>query len=69
MGHVVNKGPSDPVSIQHIHNTSDDRKRDLKEFKERKAHESKIKDERFAKFAKRGKHGGGKGINLDVLKD
>ncbi len=73
MGHIVNKGPSDPVSVRHIHSTNEERKKDFKEFKEGKARQSKIKDERFAAIEARQnkKRGGGsgRGINLDTLKD
>lgn len=71
MGHIVNKGPSDPVSVRHIHSTNEDRKRDFKEFKDRKVRESKIKDERFAAIRKRQGNrsgGSGRGINIDSLK-
>jgi len=70
MGHVVNKN-RDPVSTQTIHRTQDERKKDFKEFKERKDRQAKIKDERFVEFEDRrkGKGGGGKGINIDTLKD
>ncbi len=70
MGHIVNKGPSESVSVRTIHSTNEERKKDFKDFKERKDQESKIKDDRFAKFEERRKpSGGGKGINIDTLKE
>jgi len=66
--------PNKGESVQHIHQTDEERVKYNKQFKEQKAHEKKLKDERFDKISegrkKKGKGmGGGSGINIEVQKD
>jgi hypothetical protein len=61
----------DTVSNRKISQTADDRKQQLKEFREDKEHKQKLKEERFAKIAEKRKRrpptgGGGGGINVKV---
>ncbi len=53
--------------------TPEDKVRFAEKFKEQKAYEQKVKDERFAKIQERRKNkpgsGGGKGINIEVTSD
>ena len=63
----------DSVSTRHIPTTDEDRSRDREQFKERKAEQDRIKDERFAKILEKRKvrkpSGGGGGINIKIGTD
>ncbi len=69
--------PDKAESVRRIEPTKDERKKYAKEFKERKEHDRKVKDERFAAIRERQKNkpdsGGsgrsGRGINIDVTRD
>jgi len=68
---VMTPGKQDRISVRHIHQTKEDRKRHAKEFREDKEYKQRIKDERFARIdAERkkrgGTSGGGKNINIKV---
>ena len=63
--------PSGGEHIQHIESTRKDRAIHAKQFREQKAHEQKMKDERFAAIQERRKKGpvGDGGINIEVTGD
>jgi hypothetical protein len=64
--------PSKGVSMRDVPADATDRKNTNDSFKERKANQDKIKDERFAKIEKRRKaarDGKGGGINVEVTGD
>ena len=64
--------PDKAVSIRNIPADATDRKKMNDSFKERKANQDRIKDERFAKIEERRKvarDGKGKGINVEVTGD
>lgn len=64
--------PDKPMSVRSIPADAEDRKKTNDTFKERKANQEKIKDERFAKIEERrkaGRDGAGRGINVEVTSD
>ncbi len=65
--------PKEAESVRHIHSTKEDRAEHLKQFREEKTYQEKVKTERFAKINERRKKGGpseGKGgINIEVKGD
>ncbi len=67
--------PDKAESVRTISPTKEERVSDAKKFREQKAHERKIKDERFAAIRERRKNnkpgsgGSGGGINIDVTSD
>lgn len=60
----------DAVSVRHIEQTTEDRKEQHREFKERKAREAVIKNERFDKILEKRKQRKGArrsgGINIEI---
>jgi hypothetical protein len=60
--------PDKPESRHQVHATPEDRKKHAEQFREQKAHEQKLKDERFAAIRERRKKGpgGSGGINIEV---
>lgn len=54
--------------VRHIEQTKEDRARQVKEFREEKEYQRKVKEERFAAIRERRKNnpGGGGGINVEV---
>ena len=71
---IMTPGKQDRISVRHISQTKEDRKRHAKEFREDKKYKQQIKEERFAKIeAERKKRstgpGGGKNINIEVTGD
>lgn len=72
--HVMTPGKGDRVSVRHLSQTTEERKRQLKEFREDQAHKQALKEERYARIeAERKKRGGnsrgGKNINIEVTSD
>jgi len=64
--------PSKGVSMRDVPADAEDRKKVNEDFRERKANQDRIKDERFAKIEKRRKaarDGKGRGINVEVTGD
>ncbi len=65
--------PKGGEHVRHIEQTKEDRVKHAKEFREQKAHEQQLKEERFAAIQKRrkkdGSGGSGGGINIDVTSD
>jgi len=67
--------PDKVESVRTISPTKEERVSDAKKFREQKAHQRKIKDERFAairdrrKNNKPGSGGSGDGININVTSD
>ena len=63
--------PNEAESTRHLHQTDSERRQYNKEFKEQKAHEQKLKEERFDAMRERRKSasGAGKGINIEVTGD
>lgn len=73
---IMKPGKGDAISVRHIPQTEDDRKRHAKEFREQKKHEREMKEERFAAIRERRKNkkpggsgGSGGGINIEVTSD
>lgn len=67
---VMKPTAKDAVSIRHIQQTTEDRKEQHREFKERKAHQEAIKNERFEKILEKRKQRKGAnrsgGINIEI---
>lgn len=63
--------PEGTESIRHIHSTKEDRAEHREQFREQKAHEQKMKDERFAKIreGRKNQPSGAAGINIEVQKN
>ena len=64
--------PTKGVSMRDVPADAEDRKKVNEDFRERKANQDRIKDERFAKIEKRRKaarDGKGRGINVEVTGD
>ena len=57
--------PDSPASTRKVHQTAGERKQANKDFKERKAHEAELKEERFKKIARK-RSIRGAGINVKV---
>jgi len=70
---VMKPTGKDAVSVRHIQQTTEDRKEQHREFKERKVWQEQIKNERFEKILSKRKQrkGAGRngGINLEVTGD
>ena len=75
MTKVMRPTGKDAVSVRHIEQTREERKQQLKNFKDRKANEQRLKEERFERMAKerskkpRPGSGSGGGINIEVTGD
>jgi len=74
MANVMKPNQKDAVSVRHIPSTELDRKENVEKFKEHKAEQEKIKDERFAAIEEKRKNrpprdGKGTGINIEVTSD
>jgi hypothetical protein len=70
MPEIMKPTNKDTVSSRRINSTKEDRAKQLKEFKEDKAHKEKLKEDRYARLKERQKgkpSGKGTGrINIEV---
>lgn len=68
---VFTPSNKDSVSTRNVSTTTEDRARDLAQFKEKRAEQEQLKQERFNKIRNRrkGRPGGGGGINLEITSD
>lgn len=72
MTNIMTPTNKDSVSVRRTPQSVEDRKRQLKEFKEDKEHKEQLKAERYAKMKenRKRKPSGGKGhINIEVTGD
>lgn len=65
--------PKGGEHVRHIEQTKEDRAKQVKEFREEKEYQRKVKEERFAAIRERKKNnkpdGSGGGINIEVTSD
>ena len=64
--------PKKGETVRHIDMTKEDRQNNLKDFREDKMHQQRLKEERFATIRERRKNrpgGSGGGINITVESD
>ena len=75
MTNVMKPNQKDAVSVRQVPTTEADRKDNVEKFKERKAEQEQIKNERFAAIEEKRKNrpprggGSGAGINIEVTSD